>query len=288
MKNLILFKMKLLCLLVVFPTLLFAQEKEKLSFADPLTDNMVIQQNMPFTVWGTAPKGSEVTISSDWTSDIKVITDSEGWFKGVLTVPIVKKGDFSEHQISIKSGDKIKRLRNLLIGDLWICSGQSNMQFAVKESKSASEAIKNANNPNIRLFKTALNFSDSPIMTVKGSWELCDSETVKDFSAVGYFFGKKLYEKLEIPVGLLFTGIGASVAQAYVPKQVLSSDKLLDSVYLQPYYRNLGYKSGICPIAEDYYSRTISIPLYPSLTQKEIKTVIQGIKEIFKKDDQYV
>ena len=226
----------ILCAIVLILCAQFSfAQSEILKFADPLTDNMVVQQNQVLTVWGEAEKGAEVTITADWTSPIKVMTDATGWFKGMLPVPAIEAGDFTPHTLAITSGDEQQILKNILIGELWICSGQSNMQFSVKEVINAEAELKDVNNPNIRLFNTGLNFSDSPLMHVTGKWQESTVESVRDFSAVGYFFGKQLYEKLNVPMGLLFTGIGASAAQAYVPREVLASNALLDSVYLKPY-----------------------------------------------------
>ncbi|MBC9796419.1 sialate O-acetylesterase [Sinomicrobium sp. FJxs] len=209
-----------------------------LKFADPLTDNMVVQQNKAFTVWGNAGRESEVVIKADWTSPVTVKADKKGGFKGIIPVPEAKKGDFTKHRLSIISGGQTKVLNNILIGEVWICSGQSNMQFAMKEVVHAAEELKKTDHPNIRLFNTGLNFSNTPILNVSGHWQECSPETVEGFSAVGYYFGKKLYDRLKVPVGLLFTGIGASACQAYLPREVLAGDRLLDSVYLAPYLRS--------------------------------------------------
>ncbi|MFI2743672.1 sialate O-acetylesterase [Zhouia sp. PK063] len=213
-------------------------DSETLKFADPLTSNMVVQQNKAFTVWGTAPKNSQVVITADWTSPVKVKTDENGNFKGILMVPKVEKGDFKEHQLKIATNGKTQILNHILIGEVWICSGQSNMQFGMKEVINAEEELQKTNQPHIRLFNTGLNFSNTPIDNVHGTWKVATPNVVKDFSAVGYYFGKKLYDELQVPIGLVFTGIGASTCQAYIPKDVLANDKLLDSVYLQPYLKS--------------------------------------------------
>ena len=225
---------------------LFAQtDQQKLKFADPLTDNMVVQQNQAFTVWGSAAPDQEVSINADWTSKITVEADKNGGFKGIIPVPAIKSGDFTTHVLSISDGKDTQELSNILIGDLWICSGQSNMQFAMKEVVNAEKEIAKVNEPNIRLFNTGLNFSNEPIQNVSGQWEEASPKTVKDFSAVGYYFGKSLSDSLNIPIGLLFTGIGASAAQAYVPQEVLANDAVLDSVYLQPYLQSEKSKEKI-------------------------------------------
>jgi sialate O-acetylesterase len=217
----------------------FAQGKANLAFASVLQSNMVVQQNKAFKVWGYAPAGETVTITADWTNaPVKVVADAGNKFLGIVSVPVAKKGDFTKHNLSITTGDKSVALNNLLIGDAWICSGQSNMQFRMKETIDSAVEIPLANYPNIRLFSGGLNFSNDPIDSITGSWKECTPATVKNFSAVAYHFGRELYSSLNIPIGIIFTGIGASSAQAYVPRDVLAADPLLDSVYLQPYLRS--------------------------------------------------
>lgn len=221
------------CLLAV------AQDKVKLAFASVLQNNMVVQQNKPFKVWGYAPSGETVTITADWIkTQVKVVADADNKFLAIIPVPVAKKGDFTKHQLTISSGQESVTLNNLLIGDTWICSGQSNMQFAMRGTIDSAQEIPAADYPNIRLFNGALNFSNEPIDSIRGNWQECSPGTVRMFSAVAYHFGRELYNTLDVPIGIIFTGIGASAAQAYVPREVLAEDPLLDSVYLQPYLRS--------------------------------------------------
>lgn len=214
----------------------FAQQKPFLQFADVLQSNMVLQQNKPFKVWGKAIAGKQVKIKADWMKNELVVTaESDSSFLGIITMPVVKENDFSQHEMSIESNGEKLVLNNLLIGDVWFCSGQSNMQFSMKEIKDSAIEVPAANYPNIRLFSAGLNFSASPINNIYGKWKECTPETVLNFSAVGYSFGKELYNNLHIPIGLVFSGIGASSAQAYVPQEVLAADTMLNRVYLQPY-----------------------------------------------------
>lgn len=207
-----------------------------LKLADPLQSNMVVQQNKAFKVWGTANAGEKVTISADWmNTPITVIANKLGDFLGIINVPLAKKGDFNRHQISVQAGQEKIFLENLLIGDLWFFSGQSNMQFPVKDMIGADETIKGANQPHIRLLNVGLNFSASPIDSFSGKWQECTTDRVKDFSAVGYIFGKKLYDELDIPIGLIFSGIGASGVQAYIPQKELEKNQQLNETYLKPY-----------------------------------------------------
>ncbi len=214
----------------------FSQTASVLQLSDVLQSNMVLQRNKPFKVWGKASPNGVVKIKGDWMQGaISVTADNSGTFLGLMNIPDINKGDYSKHSITVNSGDDKVVLDNLLIGDVWFCSGQSNMQFSVKEMDGADSIIANANKPHIRLFNAGLNFSADPISTIKGKWNECTPTIVKDFSAVGYVFGEELQRKLDIPIGLIFSGIGASGVQAYLPQDVLARDTLLNRVYLKPY-----------------------------------------------------
>ncbi len=210
-----------------------------LGFASVLQSNMVVQQNKPFKVFGTATPKELVVINADWLSE-EVITraKSDGSFIGIINVPVAKPNDFSKHIIRIESAGMSKQIDNLLIGDVWFMSGQSNMQFKLRETIDSATQVPNANYPGIRLFYAGLNFSATPTKTVSGKWVECTPNTAKDFSAVGYSFGKQLHTSLNIPIGVVFSGIGASSAQAFVPQEVLASDTMLNRIYLQPYLQS--------------------------------------------------
>lgn len=222
--------------LLVAGSLMAHTTETVLKFADPLTDHMVIQQNQPFRVWGKAAKNQAVEIEADWLkSPVIVQADENGSFIGTILVPKIKPGDFAKHKLTIRSDNVSASLNDLLIGEVWFCSGQSNMQSPVKEIVNGKEEIAGANYENIRLFNASLNFSNSPLNEVKGSWVVCTPASVENFSAVAYSFAQQLHTTLNVPVGVIFSGIGASAAQAYVPKEVLASDPVLDSIYLAPY-----------------------------------------------------
>lgn len=217
-----------------------------LRLAGPLTDNMVIQQNKPFKVCGYTKAHQEVTITPDWAATAVVIrADDKGYFTGIIDVPAVSPGDFTTHGLVVTSDDAQLRLKNLLIGDVWFFSGQSNMQFAMDGLVNAKTEIAAANFPNIRIFNAGLNFSNTPLDKIHGHWQACSPETVEKFSAVAYYFGRELHTTLNIPIGIIFSGIGASAAQAYVPKDVLAADPFLDSAYLQPYLKSKKSKEVI-------------------------------------------
>lgn len=210
--------------------------RRQLTVSTVLQSKMVIQQNKPFKVWGTALPGERVSVKADWLSGpVSVQANEAGRYLAILEVPAAGKGDYREHSLSVSAGAEKIELKHLLIGDIWFCSGQSNMQFAVHEMSDSVSQLATANRPGLRLLNVALNFSAAPTGSITGSWSYATPATVSKFSAVGYVFGKTLQQHLDIPVGLIFSGIGASKVQAFLPREVLHTDSLLDVTYLQPY-----------------------------------------------------
>jgi len=218
----------------------------RLALASPLQSHMVIQEGKPFKVWGRAAPGGAVEIRADWMSGpVRVVADSSGAFCGIVDVPAATKGDYRAHTLTVTSGEQVQVLSDLLIGEVWFCSGQSNMQFSMATVLDSTVDIAAARDEHLRLFNAGLNFSDQPIDEISGNWVSCTPKTVRGFSAVGYYMGRRLRTALDVPVGILFSGIGASAAQAYVPLDVLAADTLLDRQYLEPYLNNPRSKEKI-------------------------------------------
>jgi sialate O-acetylesterase len=201
-----------------------------------LQDGMVIQQNHPLIVWGSGGQGDTVSIRADWMTDaVMVKVDPSGNFSGIIPVPAVSPGDFHPHSLVVTDGASRIILKDVLIGEVWLCSGQSNMQFSMKDVTDSTAEIAAAKYPYLRLLDVQLNFSATPIENFNGRWMECTPATATKFSAVGYYFGRELLQKLKVPVGIVFSGIGASAAQAYVPQSVLAADSQLNRIYLEPY-----------------------------------------------------
>jgi len=221
-----------------YPLLVHANTNDPggLQLGSGLQDSMVVQQNRPLTIWGKAPAVKEVSIRADWMqTPVTVKADTDGNFLGIVSVPAVQPGDYNPHSIEVTDGVSTVTLHNVLIGELWLCSGQSNMQFSMKEVIDSTREVAAANFANLRLLNVGLNFSATPVESFTGKWVACRPATARDFSAVGYYFGRELQQSLNVPVGIIFSGIGASAAQAYVPQRVLAADTMLNRVYLQPY-----------------------------------------------------
>ncbi|RCH55326.1 sialate O-acetylesterase [Mucilaginibacter hurinus] len=239
--------------LVLIPFNTFALTKQlisadstiNLSVALPLQSNMVVQQNKPLKIWGHIKKGQSVTVTADWLENgVTVKGDASNNFLAIISVPAAKKGDYSKHAIQVTSGNQKVELSNLLIGDLWFCSGQSNMQFAMREVKDAEKAIASANYPNLRVLNVKFNWKDKPSEIFEGKWQECSPASVRDFSAIGYYYAVELQKQLDIPIGAIYSGVGGSVAQAYLPEEVLAGDSLLKATYLDPFYKGDAYKNS--------------------------------------------
>jgi sialate O-acetylesterase len=187
------------------------------------TDNMVLQQGKKLPVWGTADNGEQVTVSIQKQKATAVAKDGKwmAWLKPL------KAGGPVEMTVS---GQNTLTLKNVLIGEVWICSGQSNMQMHVGGTADAAKAIAESANPKLRLYTVPNTTSDTPLDDVKGSWVECGPQTVAGFSAVGYFFGKHLQAALKVPVGLVATSWGGTPAEAWTSKEVLETTPGLKSI----------------------------------------------------------
>lgn len=192
-------------------------------------DNMVLQQNAKVNLWGWASPNEKISIRLGWSDSlIETIANAEGNWKAAVDTP---NGSEKAYDIEINAFNKIV-LKNILIGEVWLCSGQSNMYFPVGREgttwktgvKNYEEEIKNASYPNIRLFTVVTNASPKPLEDVTGNWKVCSPESINAFSAVAYFFGRELYQKLNVPIGLISTSWGGTKAEAWTAQNVLEED----------------------------------------------------------------
>ena len=173
------------------------------------SDNAVLQQGIPAPVWGFADNGEKVTVRFQ-DQELSTVAKDGKWM--VRLAPLKAGGPFS---MTITGSNTIE-LANILVGEVWVCSGQSNMQFGLQSAANGSEAVASATNPNIRLFSVPLKTSYTPLDSIQSSWALCSPETAKSFTAVGYFFGRGLSKALGVPVGLINSSWGGTFAETWV------------------------------------------------------------------------
>ena len=189
------------------------------------SDNMVLQRNSEVMIWGWASPKEEVTIKPSWDNqEYKVKANNQAKWEIKITTPEAG-GPFV---ISIKGYNEIV-LSNILIGEVWICSGQSNMEMSASWGiDNGEEAVKNAANPNIRFFSIPKLTATSPQDNVSGNWTACTPESMKYFSAAGYFFAKRLQEDLKnVPIGLIGSNWGGTPAEIWTPEEVIINNPVL-------------------------------------------------------------
>jgi sialate O-acetylesterase len=200
-----------------------------------VSSNMVLQRNTTVKIWGWAAANEKISIKTSWLkAAINVQADANGnWMIDAKTT------DSKEPQtISLKSNTSDIKLENILFGEVWLCSGQSNMEMPMKgffgqPTFGSADAIAKANNPNLRLFNvTKYKGSSTPLKDVEkySPWQEASAENVKNFSAVGYFFGNQLQEILDVPVGIINTSWGGSSVQAWISKEVMSTFDPLNNI----------------------------------------------------------
>jgi sialate O-acetylesterase len=196
-----------------------------------LTDNMVLQQKTTVALWGWAAPGETVTVAASWQkAPAKTTADAQGnWLVRVSTT---KAG--GPYTLTIAGRNSIT-IHNVLLGEVWLCAGQSNMKFSVDKGsakwmtgiKNAAEVIPQASFPTIRMFTVAERVADAPQRDVAGSWVICSPETVGRFSAVAYFFGLEIHQKQGVPVGFIHSSWGGTPAESWTRREVLESNPVL-------------------------------------------------------------
>ena len=203
-----------LVVILAWPASLFAEP----SLPSIFGDHMVLQQNHPNPVWGWADPGEAIRVTI---ADQKHQTraDSKGDWRVVLS-PIPAGGPYSLKIL----GDDVVSFKDVLVGEVWICSGQSNMAWTVARSDDADLELKSAKFPNIRIISVPQVGTQKLQGDFNGQWETVTPESIAEFSAVGYFFGRRLHQTLEIPIGLIDNAWGGSAAEAWIRRDVLASD----------------------------------------------------------------
>ena len=181
--------------------------------------HMVLQQGQRVRVWGWAEPGEAVTVTIDKQSH-STQAAADGRFQVELdSLPVG-----GPHTLTVKGKNSVT-FDDVLVGEVWICSGQSNMQWDVSQSNDADLEIKTAKFPKIRLISVPQVGTQAPQNDFNGKWEVCSPETVGKFSAVGYFFGRQLHQTLDVPIGLIDDAWGGSACEAWIRRDTLAADQ---------------------------------------------------------------
>jgi sialate O-acetylesterase len=222
------------------------------------TDGMVLQHQEDASkgvpVWGTGDAGEDVKVELAETGKGSTAVgkvDKDG--KWMVKLPTPKAG--GPFTMTIKGKNELT-IKDVYVGEVWICSGQSNMEWPLSATTNAKEVIENSKNPKIRLFTVVHKISAEPVTEVSGKWSECNPDTVKSFSAVGYYFGRDLAKALGKPIGLINSSWGGTVAEAWTTKAALEADDdlkgLLPKGEIDPKKPNQGtvlFNGMIAPLA---------------------------------------
>lgn len=231
-----------ICLMAGLPAK--AAKQPLFSVANTIGSDMVIQQGKPFTLWGTGIGGTKITILADWVKTKQSATvNANGDWQLQLPVPKAVPGDYTPHNITLIAMKDTVVLSNILFGDVWMCSGQSNMDMEIKPflpwlqgALNFQQEIAAANFPAIRLYNVRTDFKSVPQNDCTGGmWKICSPQTAGDFSAVAYFFAREIHNKLRIPIGLVVSSVGATNCQIWTSRETLAADPVLNEKILQPY-----------------------------------------------------
>lgn len=183
------------------------------------SDNMVLQANKKIQIWGEATPNSSIEVwidnNGNWAE-----SDDSGYFQ--LELDEMKYG--GPYDLFVSGKDTIVYL-NVMLGEVWLCSGQSNMQWTVNRSNNAQDEIAEANYDNIRLFTVPRTVSDKVQEDCDGEWSICNSENIGSFSAVGYFFGREVHKNLNVAIGLIHSSWGGTPIESWMKYKTLESDE---------------------------------------------------------------
>ncbi len=184
-------------------------------------DHMVLQRDMPVPVWGTAAPGEKVAVSiSDRKAPPAEATAGDDGRWMVRLEPLKAGGPF---ELTIAAKNTIT-FKDVLVGEVWVCSGQSNMEFKLERAAGGADAVAAANDPQLRQFRVGGGIPAEPARDVTGTWQEANPQTVKDWSAAAYFFGKELRQKLNVPVGLVNNAMGWTPAEAWTSREAMEAD----------------------------------------------------------------
>jgi len=209
--------------LVAFATTNFA----KIILPSVFADNMVLQQNSTVAIWGWSDAGETVKIVAGWNEKDTIKVKANNSSKWTTTIKTIGAG--GPYSIRILGSSRVE-LKNVMLGEVWICSGQSNMEWSVNHKiQNGEEEAAKANHPNIRIFHVQKIGAEYPQENCNATWTVCSPETMRSTSAVGYFFARELQQKLNVPVGIIVSAWGGTPAEVWIEKSRIESNPTLNA-----------------------------------------------------------
>jgi sialate O-acetylesterase len=202
-----------------------------------ISNNMILQQNSKVALWGWASPGEKISITNSWNGkSTSVVADASG--KWLTYIATTKAG--GPYQLTFKASNTVT-VDNILLGEVWLSSGQSNMEFFVGKTNNPSytgvvnydEVVKDAEHPDIRLIDVPNKVADEPQYDFKGEWKICTPKTIDTFSAVAYFFAREINKATGFPIGIINSTWGGTPAESWTKKEVLQSDSGLNQILVR-------------------------------------------------------
>lgn len=191
----------------------------KLRLPHVFGDHMVVQRDMPVAIWGQAAAGATVTVRWQDAAHVTVAHADGGW-QVVLPATSASK---TPTELVIQAGDETRTIHDVLVGEVWLCSGQSNMEWPTRLAQHGDEEVAAADQPLIRLLRVPHAFAAKPQSDIDAEWQVCAPATVGDFSAVGYFLGRNLATALDVPIGLIESAVGGTQIEPWMPRAAYGS-----------------------------------------------------------------
>ena len=211
-----------------------------------ISDNMVLQQGTKVRIWGNATAGERVTVTFQ-NKSAETVADAQGRWQ-VFIGPL-KSGGPAE--LTVK-GNNTLTIKNVLVGEVWLCSGQSNMEWPLANTIGGAETVAQANYPEIRMFRVEHHTSAEPLTDLEGHWIVTTPDEAAHFSAVGYFFGRELHQRLKVPIGLINSSWGGTPAEAWT-----SQEALVASPDLKPILDRYASSLNMPAQAKEAYARAL-------------------------------
>jgi sialate O-acetylesterase len=192
------------------------------------TDHMVLQQKENVAFWGTYTPNKKITVRGSWGKESTCVSDNKGHWK--LNVPTPEAG--GPYQVSIATKTSRVLIKDVLIGEVWLASGQSNMEmdfdYCCNTTDFSEYERSNANYPNIRMIKVKKQLSSTPVQEFEGSWKKAVGDSITRFSAAAYFFAKRLHKELDIPIGIVHSSWGGTDIEAWTSREQLNTLDFLE------------------------------------------------------------
>lgn len=254
---------KLLGLTVLFISFVLCPITAKVTLPAIFSDNMVLQQNTQVNVWGKAAPGEKVSVKASWME--KAVTAKAG-ANGKWAVKLKTPAAVKDQSVTV-SGENTIVINNVLIGEVWLCTGQSNMEFPVCKDPAVkwktgmsteAEEMKDADYPELRLFHVEHQLAhDGEMDDCQGQWMVCNPKNLFDFSAVGFVFGRKLYKELGVPVGMIQSTWGGTHAESWTKMDVMKNNPLYADVLDEFALENVKQKKGYCKVPSTLWNGMI-------------------------------